>query len=80
LRYQSGVAVVKGDRVLLAGDPGVIEFVADPLVQNVDTDWYVEKFGGGVMISQLKLLGSVFTHPESDSDLEFVGRDDFSAL
>ncbi len=36
---------MKGDRVLYAGDPAVIEFVADPLVPDPDTQWYVEEYG-----------------------------------
>jgi hypothetical protein len=75
LKYQSGEEIMKGDRVLLSGDPGVIELVADSLIHDPDTLWYIEEFGGGVMISQLKRLGSVFVHePETDGDLEFVSR------
>jgi hypothetical protein len=75
LKYHSGEEAMKGDHVLLGGEPGRIEFVADPHIRTPDTLWYIEKFGGGIMISQLKLLGSVFIdNPESDKDLEFVGR------
>jgi hypothetical protein len=75
MKYHSGVEVLKGDRVLLSGDQGVIEFVADSLIREPDTIWYIERFGGGVMITQLKNLGSVFIHvPEEDEDLKFVSR------
>jgi hypothetical protein len=74
LKYQSGEAVMKGDRVLLYREEGVIEFVADPTVNDPKTLWYVQKFGGGVMVSELKSLGSVFTNPEENSRVEFVCR------
>lgn len=75
MRYKSGEVVTKGDRVLLSEEPGVIEFIADPLLNDPNTLWYVEKYGGGVMVTQLKHLGSVFTNPEEDADLEFVSRE-----
>jgi hypothetical protein len=80
LKYQSGEEIIKGDHVLLSGEPGVIEIVADPHVSDPSTAWYVEEFGGGVMISRLQRLGSVFTEePESDDDLQFVRRGDSGA-
>ncbi len=74
LKYKSGEVVMKGDRVLLSEEAGVIEFVADPLLNDPNTLWYVKEYGGGVMVAQLEHLGSVFTHPEEDADLEFVSR------
>jgi hypothetical protein len=47
LRYQSGEEIVKGDRVLLHGELGEIERVADPLVDDPETKWYVKEYGGG---------------------------------
>jgi len=80
LRYQTGEEVLKGDRVLLHGDSGVIEFVVDPDNTNPDLDWYVQEYGGGVMISQLNHLGSVFvSKPESDGCLDFVERASFNS-
>jgi hypothetical protein len=77
LKYQSGEEVMKGDHVLLSREAGVIEFVADPQISDPNTIWYVEKYGGGVMISQLRNLGSVFDdNPEEDDDLKFVDRCD----
>jgi hypothetical protein len=74
LKYRSGIDVMKGDRVLLSKVPGVIEFVADPLICDANTVWYVNEYGQGAMISQLESLGSVFTDPEEDGDVEFVCR------
>ena len=80
LRYQSGEEIIKGDHVLLSGEPGVIEMVADPEVSDPSTEWYVQEFGGGVMISKLQRLGSVFTgDPASDSDLQFICRSETEA-
>jgi hypothetical protein len=72
LNYQSGEEIVKGDIVLLGGRSGVIEFVADPLVDDSETRWFVEEYGGGVMISTQD-FGPVFTC-NLDVDLEFVNR------
>jgi hypothetical protein len=80
LKYGSGEVVMKGDRVLLSKEAGVIEFVADPLNNDPITLWYVKECGAGVVISQLKSLGSVFTHPEEDSDVKFVCRDTSQAV
>jgi hypothetical protein len=77
LKYQTGEEILKGDNVLLSGEHGVIQIVADPSFEEPETLWYVQEFGGGVMISQLGRLGSVFVDdPESDGDLEFVSRAD----
>lgn len=75
LKYQSGEAIKKGDRVLFHGESGEIEFVAsehgDP-----ETDWFIKEYGGGVMILD-RVAGSTFITadqlPECD-DLEFVSR------
>ncbi len=75
LKYNSGQEIMKGDRVIYAGDPGVVEFIADPLVPDTDTRWYVETYGQGIMISEPRRHGSVFSSdPESDDELEFVSR------
>jgi hypothetical protein len=75
LKYRSGVEVMKGDRVLYHEDLGEVEFVADPLVHDADTIWYVQKYGRGVMISEPKHYGSVFvSNPDGNDDLEFVSR------
>jgi hypothetical protein len=77
LKYQSGEAVMKGDCVLFHSDPGEVEFVADPLVSDASTQWYVKEYGGGIMLTKLKEFGSVFiSDPEADDELEFVCRSD----
>jgi hypothetical protein len=72
--YQSGEQVEPGDRVRLHGESGEIEFVADPA--DDPNNWYVEKFGGGVMVVEPKVVGRLFIgDPVSDyEDLEFVSR------
>ena len=76
LHYQSGVEIKKGDKVLYAeGLHGEIEFVADPSVDDPATAWYVKEFGGGVMILEPLVHGSVFSsNPGEDDELEFVSR------
>jgi hypothetical protein len=76
LRYQSGEEINKGDRVLFHRGPAKIELVAcasdDPA-----TTWYMEEFGGGVLIREPNdpNLTFVSAHqlPEYE-DLEFVSR------
>ena len=73
LLYRSGEQIKKGDRVLLHGEPGEIELVADPL--DDPKDWYVEQYGGGVMIVEPRTFGSLFVpNPQEYEDLEFVSR------
>jgi hypothetical protein len=75
--YTSGEEIKKGDRVIYAGEPSQIEFVADPLIQDSETDWYIQEYGGGVMIVELQPqdFGRVFlTETQHDEDLEFVSR------
>lgn len=71
LAYSSGEEIQSGDRILYHGEPGQVEFVAKR--GNSETDWYVERFGGGCMILAPS-FGRVFIS-EADEDLEFVGRD-----
>jgi hypothetical protein len=77
-KYQSGEEIKKGDRVLFHGEVGEIEFVAEE-PGNPETDWYVKEYGGGVMIREPKVFGSVFIpadQVEETEDLEFVARAD----
>jgi hypothetical protein len=77
LTYLTGEEIRKGDRVLFHGEPGEIELVADPGVANRDTDWYVQEYGGGVMILEPKNFGRAFLlEPQTAEDLEFVARGD----
>jgi hypothetical protein len=74
-RYQSGAEIRKGDRVLFHGEPGEIEFVADPLVNDPETKWYVQEYGGGAMVREPKVFGRAFiSHTEQAEDLVFVSR------
>jgi hypothetical protein len=71
LAYSSGEEIQSGDRIIYHGEPGQVEFVAkrgDP-----ETDWYIDKFGGGCMVLAPS-FGCVFIS-EADEDLEFVARD-----
>jgi len=80
LKYRTGEVVMKGDRVLLSGEEGVVELVADENSNDPMSLWLLEEDRGGVMISQLRSLGRVLTSPEEDSDIEFVCRGDFQAV
>jgi len=67
--YSSGEEVRPGDRVLIHGEAGKIEFIADP-AENPG-DWY----GGGIMVLELKVFGRIFiSAPETDEYLTFVSR------
>jgi hypothetical protein len=62
--------------VLFHGEAAEIEFVAsDPA--NPEKIWYLQEFGGGIMISDPKVSGHTFI-PASQiaecEDLEFVSR------
>jgi len=73
----TGEEIRKGDRVIYAGEPSEIEFVADPLIKDSETEWYVQEYGGGVMIVELepKIFGRVFlAETQNDEDLEFLSR------
>ena len=74
-RYQSGAEIKKGDRVIFHGEPGEIEFVADPLVNDPETEWYVQEYGGGAMVVEPKVFGRAFlSNTEDEQDLIFVLR------
>jgi hypothetical protein len=74
-RYQSGEDVQKGDRVQFHDQPGYVEFVADPLVNDSETDWYAQEYGGGVKGNERKRFGSVFvSDSENAEDLVLVSR------
>jgi hypothetical protein len=74
LKYQSGEEIRKGDRVLFHGEPGEIEFIADPLVKDPESDWYVHEYGGDVMVIEPKLFGRAFSDAENAEDLILVSR------
>jgi hypothetical protein len=76
LRYQSGAEIKKGDCVLFHRRPAEIELVScapdDPA-----TTWYVEEFGGGVLIREPNDPNLTFVAADQlpeYHDLEFVSR------
>jgi len=74
--YKSGEEIKKGDRVLFHGEPGQIEFVVEELSGDPAMDWYVNEFGGGVMVREPQAFGLCFlSEPDGAEDLEFVSRE-----
>jgi len=77
LNYMNGEEIRRGDRILLHGEPGEIELVADPSIPDPATDWYVQEYGRGVMVLEPRISGRAFLpRPEEDEDLKFVARGD----
>jgi hypothetical protein len=73
-RYQSGEEIRDGDRILYHGESGYVEFVVSRRTDNPERDWFLDEFGGGVMVNA-ETFGSVFIHePHDDEDLELVAR------
>jgi hypothetical protein len=73
--YQSGEVVKKGDRVLYNGEASEIELVVDPLTRDAETAWFVDKYGGGVIILEPTVLERAFlSQPKDAQDLVFVAR------
>ena len=76
LKYQSGDEIKSGDHVLFHREEAKVEFVAcDP--DDSATAWYVQEFGGGVMIDDPKVSGRTFIPASQlgdDDCLEFVSR------
>jgi len=72
LKYHSGEEVRAGDRVLYAGEPGTIEFVAS--ATDPETVWYVQEFGGGCMLLVAPFGRLFLSDSQTDEDLDFVAR------
>ena len=72
--YASGEEIKIDDRVLLHGEAGYIELVADPIL---DPDsWLVKQRGGGVMIVEPRNFGRLFLNdPVHYEDLTFTSRE-----
>jgi hypothetical protein len=71
--YQSGAKIMKGDKVLLHGEPGEIESVVDPATD--PEDWFVTEHGGGVLILEPNVFGRLFvSDTQNYEDLELVSR------
>jgi hypothetical protein len=79
LKYQTGEEIQKGDCILFHREPGRIELVAAEL-GDPETDWYMQEYGGGVMILE-EVAGRTFISADQIDeceDLEFVARTDAS--
>ena len=75
IRYASGEEVRAGDAVTYFGNPGKVDFIANPEHPTPETKWYIKEFGGGAMVSDSK-IGPVFLSPERDLDaLILVSRE-----
>jgi hypothetical protein len=75
LKYQSGEVIKDHDRVLFHREAAAIEFVAcDP--GNPETNWYLQEFGGGVMIKASDYYFIPARQLDEYEDLEFVSRAD----
>ncbi len=73
-RYVAGGEVQPGDQVRYHGQPGKVEFVASERIGDPATDWYIDEYAGGVMISA-EQFGAVFLAlNDIDEHLEFVAR------
>jgi hypothetical protein len=73
--YKTGEEILRGDRVMFHGEPGQIEFVVDRVTGEPALDWYMEEFGGGVMVLEPNRFGRAFLHETQDQeDLLFVAR------
>lgn len=67
----------KGDRVLFHGNAAEIKLVADPEIEDPESEWYLKKLGGGVLVGDLCVSGHTFIDKDSlrdYEDLEFVAR------
>lgn len=75
LLYLTGWEIRKGDRVLLHGEVGEVDFVLDG--ENNPKAWPAAKYGRGVIISEPKSFGHLFLTEADIGDyeaLEFVSR------
>ena len=75
MKYLSGLEIQNGDKVLLHGEPGEIEFVIETGVDHPQIDWYMKVNGPGVMVHEPKVFGHVYLRDtEGFEDLIFVSR------
>lgn len=74
MKYKSGEAVLKGDRVLFHDQPGEIEFIADTLGGDPAMDWYVKQYGPGAMVADPNAGRTFVTKIETTEDLRLVSR------
>jgi len=74
--YKTGEEIRAGDRVKLHGHGGQVEFVVTVPTGDPAMDWYVDEFGGGVMLIDDR-IGRVFLSVENlteDGGLVLVSR------
>jgi hypothetical protein len=80
LKYCSGEEILKGDRVRFHGNAAVVYLVAcDPESTISEVRWYMDEYGGGVMIIERSMSCCTFIAAEEIDDyddLEFVARDE----
>jgi len=77
LRYTSGEEICKGDRVRFHGNAAQIQFAAADL-SDPEHRWFVQEYGGGVMVNDPTVSGCIFIPVDqlkNYEDLEFVGRE-----
>lgn len=78
LKYRSGQEIKGGDRVLYFGNAAEIELVACS-ADDPEAEWFINEFGGGIMILDPKVSGRTFIPANMIVDaheLEFVSRAD----
>ena len=73
--YKSGEEIRPGDRITFDGHPGKVEFVVAEPTGDPAMDWFLEEYGGGVMVID-EQIGSVFVGIEvlEEGPLRFVSR------
>jgi hypothetical protein len=77
-KYRSGEEINAGDRVLYFGNDAEIELVACS-ADDPESEWYMQEFGGGIMILDPKVSGRTFIPSnmiDDTNELEFVSRTD----
>ena len=76
LTHRTGEEIKKGDRVLFHGNPVEIELVASEPGDG-ETEWYLQEYGGGVMVLDPLVSGRTFISADEVpgcEDPEFVSR------
>lgn len=79
LKYETGEELMVGDLVFWCGEAAEIELVAEPSSPDPEHEWYIQEYGGGVMVQEPKRFGRVFISADQlaeTEDLEFVARKD----
>jgi hypothetical protein len=75
LRYLTGQEIQAGDRILLHGEPGEVEYVVVSRTGDVAIDWHLDEHPDGGIGIKNREFGNVFISAASlDDRLEFVSR------